>query len=188
MQTIRRFEVKNNQILSEKIRSVLMELEHKIGSEDELTPDMEEYLEYLLKKFSSVFYTDLNMYRTDGRLLATSRPELFDKGLYGHLMNSRGYIELNRKGEIEFIHEEAIGSLRYLSVYVPFINQNNKVLAYLNMPYFVGTSELRDEISSLVMGIVNFYLIFLIIVIGLTVVVSRKITHPLKVIQSKWEI
>ncbi len=184
-QTIRRFEVKNNQILSEKIRSVLMELEHKIGSEEELTPDMEEYLEYLLKKFSSVFYTDLNMYRTDGRLLASSRPELFDKGLYGHLMNSRGFIELNRKGEIEFIHEEAIGSLRYLSVYVPFINQNNKVLAYLNMPYFVGTSELRDEISSLVMGIVNFYLIFLIIVIGLTVVVSRKITHPLKVIQSK---
>ncbi|MCW3787363.1 sensor histidine kinase [Plebeiibacterium sediminum] len=184
-QTIRRFEVKNNQILSEKIRSVLMELEHKIGSEDELTPDMEEYLEYLLKKFSSVFYTDLNMYGTDGRLIATSRPELFDKGLYGHLMNSRGYIELNRKGEIEFIHEEAIGSLRYLSVYVPFINEDNKVLAYLNMPYFVGTSELRDEISSLVMGIVNFYLIFLIIVIGLTVVVSRKITHPLKVIQSK---
>ncbi len=184
-QTIRRFEVKNNQILSEKVRSVLMELEHKIGNEAELTPDMEEYLEYLLKKFSSIFYTDLNLYGTNGRLIATSRPELFDKGLYGHLMNSKGYIELNRKGEVEFIHEEAIGSLRYLSVYVPFINQNNEVLAYLNMPYFVGTSELRDEISSLVMGIVNFYLIFLIIVIGLTVVVSRKITHPLKAIQLK---
>ncbi len=184
-QTIRSFEVKNNQILSEKVRSVLMELEHIIGTEEELTPDMEEYLEYLLKKFSSVFYADLNLYGTNGRLIATSRPELFDKGLSGHLMNSRGYIELNRKGEVEFIHEEAIGSLKYLSVYVPFINDDNKILAYLNMPYFVGTSELRDEISSLVMGIINFYLIFLIIVIGLTVVVSRKITHPLKVIQSK---
>ncbi len=184
-QTIRSFEIKNNQILSEKMRSVLMEMEHRLGTEDELTPDMEEFLEYLLKKFSSVFYADLNLYGTNGRLIATSRPELFDKGLSGHLMNSRGYIELNRKGEVEFIHEEAIGSLKYLSVYVPFINDNKKVLAYLNMPYFVGTSELRDEISSLVMGIINFYLIFLIIVIGLTVVVSRRITHPLKVIQSK---
>ncbi|MCW3807092.1 sensor histidine kinase [Plebeiibacterium marinum] len=184
-QTMRRFEVKNNQILSEKIKSVLMELEHKIGQEDELLPEMQEYLEYLLKKFSSVFYTDLNLYGTDGRLIATSRPELFDKGLSGHLMNSRGYIEINRKSEIEFIHQESIGSLKYLSAYVPFINHDKRVLAYLNMPYFVGTSELRDEISSLVMGIVNFYLIFLIFVIGLTVVVSRRITHPLKVVQSK---
>lgn len=78
-QTIRRFEIKNNQMLSEKTKSVLMELEHKIGSEKELTPDMEEYLTSLLMKFSTVFYTDINLYNTEGRLMATSRPELFDK-------------------------------------------------------------------------------------------------------------
>ncbi|WP_075591215.1 sensor histidine kinase [Labilibacter marinus] len=184
-QTIRRFEIKNNQMLSEKTRSVLMELEHKIGSQNELTPAMEEYLTGLLKKFSSVFYTDINMYDVDGRLLATSRPELFDRGLSGHLMDSKGYIELRQKGELEFIQRESIGKLEYLSAYVPLYNVNNQLLAYLNMPYFVGTSELREEVSSLVMAIVNFYLIFLIIVIGLTVVVSKRITHPLMVIQSK---
>ncbi|MGQ1787576.1 MULTISPECIES: sensor histidine kinase [unclassified Saccharicrinis] len=184
-QTIRRFEIKNNQMLSEKTKSVLMELEHKIGSEDELIPEMEEYLTSLLKKFSSVFYTDINMYNREGRLMATSRPELFDRGLSGHLMNSRGFIELSKNGELEYIHRESIGQLDYLSAYVPLYNVNNKLLAYLNMPYFVGTSELREEVSSLVMAIVNFYLIFLIAVIALTVVVSRRITHPLLVVQSK---
>lgn len=184
-QTIRRFEIKNNQMLSEKTKSVLMELEHKIGREEALTLDMEEYLTGLLKKFSSVFYTDINMFNTNGRLLATSRPEMFDKGLSGHLMNSRGYIELSQNGELEFIHRESIGQLKYLSAYVPLYNVNNRLLAYLNMPYFVGTSELREEVSSLVMAIVNFYLIFLIAVIGLTVVISRRITHPLLVVQSK---
>jgi signal transduction histidine kinase/Ca2+/Na+ antiporter len=184
-QTISRFEIKNNQVLSEKTKSVLMELEHKIGREDELTPDMYEYITELLKKFSSVFYSDINMFGTDGRLIATSRPELFDKGLAGHLMNSRAYIELNQKGELEFIHSESIGNLDYLSAYVPFFNDDNKVLAYINMPYFIGTSELREEVSSLVIAIVNFYLIFLIGVIGLAVVVSRRITHPLMVVQSK---
>ncbi|TLX70829.1 HAMP domain-containing protein [Labilibacter sediminis] len=184
-QTMRRFEVKNNQILSEKTKSVLMELEHKIGNQDELTEDMHEYVSTLLKKFSSVFYTDLNLFGTDGRLIASSRPELFDKGLSGHLMNSKGFIELHTKGEVEFIHKESIGELEYLSAYVPFLNEDNKVLAYLNMPYFVGTSELREEISSLVMAILNFYLIFLIMVIGLTVVVARRITHPLLVVQNK---
>ncbi len=184
-QTIHRFEIKNNQILSEKTRSVLLELEHKIGGEETLSPDMLEYLTDLLKKFSNVFYTDINLYDMQGRLLATSRPELFDRGLSGHLMNSRGFIELSQKGELEFIHRESIGELKYLSAYMPFYNVNNKLLAYLNMPYFVGTSELREEISSLVMAIVNFYLIFLIVVIGLTVVISRRITHPLLVVQSK---
>jgi signal transduction histidine kinase len=184
-QTISRFEIKNNQVLSEKTKSVLMELEHKIGQEDELTPDLYEYITVLLKKFSSVFYSDINLFGTDGRLIATSRPELFDKGLSGHLMNSRAYIELNQKGQLEFIHRESIGNLNYLSAYVPFFNEDNKVLAYINMPYFVGTSELREEVSSLVIGIVNFYLIFLIGVIGLAVVVSRRITHPLMVVQSK---
>lgn len=184
-QTVRRFEVKNNQMLSEKTKSILLELNHEIGSEKELNDEDQEYLEYLLKKFSSVYYTDLNLYGTNGRLIASSRPELFDKGLSGHLMNSRSYIELNRKEEVEFIHQESIGNLKYLSVYVPYINENNKVLAYLNMPYFIGTSELREEISSLVMAIINFYLIFLVVVIGLTVVISRRITYPLKVIQSK---
>ncbi len=184
-QTIRRFEIKNNQILSEKTKSVLMELEHKLGKEKELTPDMEEYLEYLLKKFSSVFYIDINLYGTNGRLIATSRPELFNKGLSGHLMNSVGFIKINRNEEAEFIHQESIGELKYISAYVPFVNEDNKILAYINMPYFVGTSELRDEVTSLVMAIVNFYLIFLIVVIGLTVVVARRITHPLKDIQGK---
>ncbi len=184
-QTIRRFEIKNNQMLSEKTRSVLMELEHKVGYVDEIKPEMEEYLSSLLKKFSSVFYTDINMYDASGRLLASSRPELFNKGLLGHLMNSKGFIELSQKGEREYIHRESIGQLKYLSAYVPLYNMNNELLAYLNMPYFVGTSELREEVSSLVMAIVNFYLIFLIVVIGLTVVVSRRITHPLLVVQNK---
>ncbi len=184
-QTINRFEIKNNQILAEKTRSVLLELDHKIGCESELTNDMSDFLEDLLKRLSAIFYTDINLYGTDGRLISTSRPELFKKGLSGHLMNSNGFIALHIKNEIEFIQRESIGDLKYLSAYVPVMNNNGDVLAYMNMPYFIGSSELQDEISSLVLAIVNFYMIFLMVVIGLTVVVSRKITHPLKDLQSK---
>ncbi len=184
-QTINRFEIKNNQILAEKTRSVLLELDNKIGNEEEITPYMHDFLENQLKRLSGIFYTDINLYGTDGRLISTSRPELFHKGLSGHLMNSNGYIALNVKNEVEFIQRESIGDLKYLSAYVPVINIHGKVLAYMNMPYFIGSSELQEEISSLVMAIVNFYMIFLIVVIGLTVVVSRKITHPLKDLQAK---
>ncbi len=184
-QTINRFEIKNNQILAEKTRSVLLELDHKIGDQSKLTDEMNDFLEDLLKQLSGIFYTDINLYGTNGRLISTSRPELFKKGLSGHLMNSNGYIALHLKNEIEFIQRESIGDLKYLSAYVPVMNNNGNVLAYLNMPYFIGSSELQDEISSLVMAIVNFYMIFLMVVIGLTVVVSRKITHPLKDLQAK---
>ncbi|WP_282038230.1 sensor histidine kinase [Saccharicrinis aurantiacus] len=184
-QSLNRFEEKNHQILSEKTKSILMELEHKIGSKVDITEEDEAYLTSLLTKFSNVFYTDINMYSLEGRLMATSRPELYEKGLQSHLMNSAGFLAMRNNLENEFIQYEKIGDLEFLSAYVPFFNNKNEIMAYINMPYFIGTSEIREEVSSLVMGILNFYLIFLIIVFALTVVISRRITYPLLVVQDK---
>ncbi len=184
-QSLNRFEEKNYQILSEKTKSVLMELDLKIGEESELNEEIVPYITSLLKRFSGVFYTDINMYKPDGRLLATSRPELYNKGLESHLMNSNAFIAMRDIEEIEFIQYETIGSLKFLSAYVPFVNKKNQVLAYVNMPYFIGTTEIKEEVSSLIMGIMNFYLVFLIIVFALTVLISRRITYPLLVVQDK---
>ncbi len=184
-QSLNRFEEKNYQILSEKTKSILMELDLKIGEEKELNENIKPYITSLLKKFSGVFYTDINMYNTQGRLIATSRPELYNKGLESHLINSNAFIAMKSKKDQQFIQYEQIGKLKFLSAYVPYINNENQVLAYINMPYFIGTTEIKEEVSSLIIGIMNFYLIFLIIVFGLTMLISRRITHPLLVVQDK---
>ncbi|TAJ12801.1 GHKL domain-containing protein [Marinilabiliaceae bacterium JC017] len=179
------FKKKNNEAMSQRIKSVLLEVEQKIGNEPYLKADMQDYLQYLLQKFSNVFFCDINMFDLKGKLLATSRPELYNKEITGTLMTPTAIVELSNYRKTEFIHEESIGSLKYTSAYVPVFNRDNQVLAYLNMPYFVGGDELKEQVSSLVVAVINAYLIFVMLAISVAVIVSKRITHPLMVVQTR---
>lgn len=188
--SIKQYETKHYENLSEKIRSVYVELEHKLIDEKELTPywTSEQYasLNDLLLKFSNVFYSDINLYDGSGNLLATSRPEIFDKFLMGKKINNEAYRQLKVNMKAEYVHNEVIGELRYLSAYVPFVNRENKLLAYLNLPYFTKQSLLAKEISNLVIAIVNFSVLLILLTIAIAVIISNKITNPLRLIQKKF--
>ncbi len=183
--SIHQFKNKNNQMLSQRIKSVLQEMEQKIVNEEELNDSMHDYLQYLMQKFSNVFYSDINLYNLNGKLLATSRPELYQHGLSGRIMNTEAYYQLTVENQLEYIHDESIGKLHFTSAYVPIYNFEGNVLAYLNLPYFVGNNELKSEVSSLIVAVINAYLLFIIITIGLAVLLSRRITRPLSLIQDR---
>lgn len=188
--SIKQYETEHYEILSEKIRSVYVELEHKLVDEKELTPywnsDQYASLNDLLLKFSNVFYADINLYDATGNLLATSRPEVFDKSLMGNKINNEAYRQLKINSMPEYVHNETIGELKYLSAYVPFVNRDNELLAYLNLPYFTKQSILAKEISNLVIAIVNFSVLLILLTIAIAVIISNKITNPLRLIQKKF--
>ncbi len=187
--SLRQYKQRQYSSISEKIQSVYVELVHKLEFEEDLSQgwssDTYSSLDELLIKFSNVFYTDINIYDRQGSLLATSRQEIFDLGLIGRQIAPMAYLEMDIDKATKFIHQEKIGSLRYLSAYVPFFNRNNKLLAYLNLPYFTRQDVLASELSSLVVGIVNFYVFLIIISLTLVVFLARKVTQPLILIQDK---
>ncbi|MFW6268384.1 MAG: sensor histidine kinase, partial [Marinilabiliaceae bacterium] len=183
--TVKQFKNKHDDLLHDKVQSVLMELESKMGFENSLENRGDEYLTYQLQTISNVFLCDINLFGKDGKLLASSRPELFEEGLSGGQMNPSAYFRLAYENDGKFIGNETIGDLEYTSYYVPFYSRDERLLGYVNVPYFVADNELREEVSSVVMTVVNFYLLFSFIVIGIAVFLSRQITRPLLVLQSK---
>ncbi|MDP4187872.1 MAG: ATP-binding protein, partial [Bacteroidota bacterium] len=187
--SVQQYKNKVQELIHEKIQSVNSELLPNIGGENKLTADwysnQYDNLNELLSKLSNVFYTDINLYDTQGNLLATSRPEIFEKGLIGTKINAAAYQQLIEKKKAEFVHNENIGKLQYLSAYVPFMNKGNKVLGYLNLPYFTQQDALSREISSLIVTIANIYVLLLLLSTSLAVFVSNKITFPLRIIQNK---
>ena len=102
---------------------------------------------YYLIKFSNVFYTDINLYDKTGTLLATSRPEIFEQGLISEQMNPSAYNQIHIYKKSNFTHNESIGGLNYISTYVPFRNEKNVILAYMNLPYFAKQNELENELN-----------------------------------------
>ncbi|MEA1897958.1 MAG: ATP-binding protein [Bacteroidota bacterium] len=187
--SIRQYRTKQFEVLSEKIQSVYVEIDHKLGFEPELTRDWytDQYgsLDELLIKFSNVFFSDINLYDPEGNILATSRPEVLTRGLTSRKMDYHAFRELVVNNKAEFVQEESIGDLNYLSAYVPFINHDNQLLAYLNLPYFTRQNSLKTEISNLVVAIINFSMVMILISLILAVVISNQITTPLRLIQQK---
>lgn len=182
---IRQFENKQYDNISEKIQSVLLDLEYRLGMEDELTPEIEYYITGILIRLSNVFYTDINLYDLEGKLYTSSRPEVFELGLIGEQMNPQAYSKLLLENNVRYVHEESISNLSYLSAYVPLTNDNNEILSYLNLPYFTRQSILKKEIYTLVIAVANIYAILILITILIAVIVSNTITKPLQLIQNK---
>lgn len=185
--SISQFRNKHYDNISEKLSSVYIELDHKLSNEEVLSKDWHQDayadLDALLVKFSNVFFTDINLYTVDGYLLASSRREVFDKDLKGNRMDFTAYSELNTFGESQFIQDEKVGDLTYISAYSPFLNYRNEVLAYLNLPYFAIQSRLSGEISNLVVTIINFSLILIVISMGIAVFIALQITSPLRMLK-----
>jgi two-component system nitrogen regulation sensor histidine kinase NtrY len=176
---------KNKTQLAEKVQSVLIELEHKLGNKTKLSSELYDEMTYYLVKFSNVFYTDINLYDKTGTLLATSRPEIFERGLVSEQMNPEAFNQIHIHKKSNFTHNENIGELSYLSTYVPFRNGKHKILAYMNLPYFAKQNELENELSSFYTSLINIYgLLFLISTI-IAVFFANYISQPVRMIKNK---
>jgi signal transduction histidine kinase len=178
-------ENKNNDILTEKTLSILTEIQGKIAEYDSFKPEMESYLSALLSKFSNVFFTDINFYDINGNLISSSRPQIFAEGLVSYKMNTDAYNQLAINKKTFLIQKEKIGKLEYYSAYIPFYNTHNKLVAYLNLPYFAKESELKKELSSFLMAFINIYILLIAITILIALVISGRITRSLNIIRDK---
>lgn len=181
------FRNNHTRIIREKTISVSIELEHKLSMEQSLEEGWSDpgyrSLNELLVKFSNVFMTDINIYSPTGSLLATSRPEVFSRNLVGSMIDPVAFGTLADEGKTEYIGEEWIGSLKYLSAYMPFYNDDNTLLAYINLPYFAMQNILTGEISNLIVTMINFILLLMMLMMWFAVFLSERVTSPLILLQ-----
>jgi signal transduction histidine kinase len=176
---------KNKDVLIEKLHTVLIELEDNFGNSPQLNPTLSDAIQGQLTKYSDAYFTDINIYDTKGVLLTSSREAIFDEGLIGPVMNANAFTQLSKGRRTLFIQNESIGEYQYLSAYVPFRNNNNKLIGYLNLPYFSKQTSLRQEISAFILAFTNIYAILTALAVMLALIISNYITRPLKLIRDK---
>lgn len=187
---LRNYRQNQDKILNEKIQSVLIELSHKLSQENEISGDWHasgyDNLNQLLIRFSDIFFTDINLYSSNGNLLATSRIEIFQLGLQSEKMDPTAFHKMCNEKQAQFIHREKISNLSYISAYVPFTNANGKLLAYLNLPYFTKQNEIQSALTALIVTIINIYVLLILIIIAISILITDQITRPLGLLQLKF--
>ena len=176
---------KNMAFLNEKAHSVLVETELTLDIDgvEHLDESLSHYLSDLLLRQSNTFFTDINLYDIDGKLLASSRPKVFEEGLISTQMNPWAYVTLSEQQVNQFVHNEHIGKLEYLSAYLLLRNRYQELLGYINLPYFAKQGELRNEISFFMVAFINIYLLLLVVAILVALFISNFVTKPLEFIK-----
>lgn len=177
---IEQFNHKHNRELSEKLQIIKQE----IIPELQLKPSNSEITERL-QQISNLIFADIHLYSNKGELIASSRYEIFDKKVQGKQMNFSAFYQLFHKERTHFIHKEQIGSMEYLSAYESLIDSNNQRLAFINLPYFIKSQDLKSELFNLILTGINLHLFMILIAIFVSVIISNKITQPLRLIENK---
>lgn len=174
-----------NERLSQKVRSILISLEKKSNVINYWTAKYDDKMSIELKALSDQYLTDINIYNLDGRLLISTQPKIFDEGLTSRYMNPDAYLMMKRYEKSEFSKNEKIGALNFLSVYAPIRDINNKIVGYLNLPYFANKLEYENRVSQFFTTFINVY-VFVFVIIGfIAFFIANSITYPLTLIEEQ---
>ena len=174
----KQYTVKNKALVAEKLESIQKELLQEAERESIGKIEFSKYLPPILSKIASVHKNEINFYSSDGALLSSSVPELFRYGIAGRNMNPTALLELKYKGTPRFIQDESIGGMNYVSGYLPIYNNENELLGYMNIPYFPRQNEVTNEFSSLLMAIINIFVVLFAFTILISVIVTQIILSP----------
>lgn len=175
----------------EKLQEINISLSQKFNSLDSITTSWNENklsdLDIYLRKLSEILGSDVNIYNKDGLLLATSRPEIFTFNLVGKRINPIALYQIQHNHVSQFIHKEQISSMEFTSAYAQFLNDDDKLLAIINMPYFTKPNAIREELTNLIVAIINIFVVLFLIAIFVSVIISEQIISPLNILQSKFK-
>ena len=190
----KQFDRNTREKLSEKLKEVEQSVRYVVSntvSFDSLcgfTPrDLSTILNININDFSELHDMDVNFYDMHGVLLTSSQPSIFEKGLQSKMMNAKAFYKMRADLPSEIIHKETIGKLKYLSGYKPVYNEEGKLLAYLNIPYFNTYRLLNDEIGFFFSTLINILVAALIIAGILAPFISKQITGKLSHIADKFK-
>lgn len=176
---LRQYQKGHRNDLNEKMNAISQELNYQLSDVQDIHAIQENTIWENLGNWSNVFQTDINIYETDGSLLASSRPALFNLGLSSRQMNSRALHRFNRYKNLDLIQPENIGKLQFLSAYQAVMNERGETVCYINLPYFMRSDSLRQDMLNFIVAFINLSVFLLFISIMAALALSNRITKPL---------
>ncbi|MEG2556720.1 MAG: ATP-binding protein [Odoribacter sp.] len=174
------FEGRHNTKVIELLKYVNKELEHLDCVDVSECPEITK----ILSDISELLMIDINIYSTSGGLVATSRPEVFEFGFDGSLINPKAQKYIQGEGSTSYIESEKIGELGYMSAYMPLTLDNGKSYI-LNVPYFAQNDELNLDIIIMVVITINIAIVVMVLAFILSGVMAEQVTKPLQMVNDK---
>ncbi len=187
-----RYNLNNSDRLSRTMRIMVKEMEKQIDEGGLFLEAMRGYrsrsdakLQNLVNEISDIHGVDVNVYDLRGDLRVSSDPNVYAKGVLSEKINPVAYYYLNKQRLVEYVQNEQLSDLSYLSVYAPVRDKEGKIYAYLSIPYFTSQPELNQEISNFIVTVINLNAFILLVAGLIALFITNRITRSFSVISEK---
>ncbi|WP_449435886.1 ATP-binding protein [Pedobacter steynii] len=176
--------------IKEKVRKVQQSYEKLILTTGLPAPTDKAINDF--NQFADINAAYLNLFDTDGVLLFTSTPKMYDLGIISRRMASKAFLYLNKLQGSDYINpSERINNFTYSSAYAPIRDAQNQTIAYIGMPYYSNEADYQSRIGVFINTLINIYALVFVAIGILAVFLANQITSPLTFIQdsikkTKW--
>ena len=128
---------------------------------------------------------DMNLFDSSGILKFSTQPYIYNKKLIDTKMNAVAFQKIYFESELLYQQNENIGGLSFISLYKPLIDKNGKVIACINVPFLNVEADLKYEISSFILTLMNFNAFVFLIATAIAYLIANRITASFKLITDK---
>lgn len=144
--------------------------------------DQLQRFSYYINALAAHQKVDINLYAPSGALVFSSQPTLYSQGIVVPRIAWTAYRGLQASGKWYWVQEEQIGRLKFMSCYTSIWAKGGKLAGFINVPLFNSERELEEQISSLIVSLVNIYVLIFLLSSLVVVLISRWITRAFDVI------
>ncbi|MBA4166496.1 MAG: hypothetical protein H0X41_02950, partial [Chitinophagaceae bacterium] len=189
---IKRYDLNNQDKLSRAIQIMVNEVQNKLDDHNSYDDEIvlfetgaSQEVEQIMQDISEIHGTDVNLYDTAGNLRVSSNTLIYNKGVLSEKMNPLAFYNLNQLKAVQFIADEQMGKVNYISVYCPVRDEQGNAYAYLNIPSYSTQGELKQEISNFLVTIINLNAFIFLVAGAIAFVITNRITHSFTLIGQK---
>ncbi|MFT3827637.1 MAG: ATP-binding protein [Chitinophagaceae bacterium] len=189
---ISRYHRNNRDRLARAIQIMEREVQTKLLDNDAFNngimlyePGFGEEVENVMKEVAEIHGTDVNLYDTSGNLRFTSNPDVYERGVSSKKMNPQAYFQLHNRQLVQSVIEENVAKVNYLSIYNPVLDNDGIAIAYINTPSYSAQGDLKQEISNLLVTIINLNAFIFLVAGAIALFITNRITSSFTIIAEK---
>lgn len=164
----RRNEVNQQGLLADKVLMLQRMVRQSGGS-----------LPVALERAAAEAGVDLTLYAPDGKLVASTAREVFDRLLAGCRMNETAFDQIVHQKRRYFTQREVLAGRDYMALYAPLLDADGKLVGVLCSPHTERSYDFVREAMMHLMAILTVFIILLILARVMVMGMLDRIFHPL---------
>lgn len=145
-----------------------------------------EDLENRISEISQYAQADINLFNTNGRLIATNQRLIFENDLLASFANPNAMANIVESANKEQLSKERVRDLEYKATFFGVrSNEDDRLLGVLSMPFFDSEIQLKSEQRDILSNILNAFTFIFVVFVILSFLASRILTYPFKYLTQK---